>query len=157
MKEVKVKFNLIEYYYCCILFPIAGIIFATFLLVWELFTDIELKFINSLIIVYICCICLVIINFIICLCVFKNTKKYAIFYEDYFLINETSELYNYKDIAKCNYYICKWYMIPFLYIYKMQAGGLFEIITTSNKKIEFKILYKDFKKIKGKFNNIEII
>ena len=29
MKEVKVKFNLIEYYYCCILFPIAGIIFAT--------------------------------------------------------------------------------------------------------------------------------
>lgn len=48
-------------------------------------------------------------------------------------------------------------MIPFLYIYKMQAGGLFEIITISNEKIEFKILYKDFKKIKERFNNIEII
>ena len=157
MKEVKVKFNLIEYYYSCILFPIAGIIFATIMLIWELFTDIDLVFINSLIVVYICSICLAIINFIICLSVSKNTKKYAIFYKEYFFINETKESYNYRDIVKCNYYICKWYMIPFLYIYKMQAGGLFEIITTSNEKIEFKILYKDFKKIKEKFNNIEII
>ena len=157
MKEVKVKFNLIEYYFCCILFPITGIIFATILLIWELLTYIDLAFINGLIIVYICSIGLAIINFIICLCVSKSTKKYAIFYEEYFFINETKESYNYKDIAKCNYYICKWYMIPFLYIYKMQVGGLFEFISTSNKKIKFKILYKDFKKIKEKFNNIEII
>ena len=75
MKEVKVKFNLIEYYYSCILFPIAGIIFATIMLIWELFTDIDLVFINGLIIVYICSICLATINFIICLCVSKNTKK----------------------------------------------------------------------------------
>lgn len=157
MKEVKVKFNLIEHYFCCILFPIAAIMFATFMLIWELFSDIDLKFINGLVIFYICCICLAIINFIVCLCVSKNTKKYAIFYEEYFFINETKESYNYNDIGKCKYYICKWYMIPFWYIYKMQAGGLFEIITTSNKKIEFQILYKDFKKIKEKFNNIEII
>jgi len=39
----------------------------------------------------------------------------------------------------------------------MQAGGLFEIITIENEKIAFKILYNDFKKIKNKFNNIEII
>ena len=63
MKEVKVKFNLIEYYFSCILFPITGIIFATIILIWELFTDIDLAFINGLIIVYICSICLAIINY----------------------------------------------------------------------------------------------
>ena len=122
-----------------------------------MFTDIDLTFINGIILVYICSICLIIINFILCLSFSQKTKKYAIFYEEYILINETKKVYKYKDIVKCNYYICKWYMIPFWYIYKMQNGGLFEIITTSNEKIEFKILYKDFKKIKEKFNYVEII
>ena len=157
MNIVKIKINLIEYYFCCLLFPIGGILFATILLIWGLFTEIDLKFINNLIIVYIFSICLAIINFIICFCSVIHTNKYVVFYEDYFFINETKETYKYKDILKCKYYICKWYNIPFLYIYKMKAGGLFEIITVENEKIAFKILYNDFKKIKNKFNNIEII
>ena len=158
MNGVKVKLDLIEYYYCCFVFPIAGIVFATILLIWELFTiEIDLKFINGIIIIYICSIFLFIINFIICSLFSKYTNKFAIFYEDYFLINETKETYNYKDIVKCKYYICKWYFIPFWYIYKMQYGGQFEIITTTDKKIVFKILYKDFKKIKNRFHSIEIL
>lgn len=155
--EIKVKIDIIELYYCCLLFPIAGIIYATILLIWELFTDIDLEFIHGLIIVYICSICLAIINFIICLCFSKYTNKYAVFYEDCFMMNKTKEKYQYKDIIKCKYYICKWYFIPFYYIYKNSMGGLFEIITIEKRKIKLKILYKDFKKIKDKFDNIEII
>lgn len=157
MNEIKVKIDTIEFYFCCLLFPITGIVFATFLLIWELFTEINLKFINGLIIVYICSFSLAILNFIICLFILKYTNRFVVFYDDYFLINDTKETFNYKDIVKCKYYICKWYFIPFLYIYKSQAGGLFELTTKSNEKIKFKILYKEFKKIKEKFNNIEIV
>lgn len=157
MNEIKIKINLIEYYYCCLIFPIGGVVFATFLLIFSLFGEVDLKFINGLIIFYICCISLAIVNFLICFIVSRYTKKYVVFYENYFFINETKETYKYKDIVKCKYYICKWYFIPFYYFYKMQAGGLFEIVTASNEKIEFKILYKDFKKIRNIFKKIEII
>ena len=66
MNEIKIKINLIEYYFCCLLFPIGGVVFATFLLIFALFGEVDLKFINGLIIFYICSISLAIVNFLIC-------------------------------------------------------------------------------------------
>lgn len=75
------------------------------------------------------------------------------------LIFPNTELY-YKEIRKCEYFICKWFFIPISMIYKSQQGGLVRIITENNEKIIFKILYKDYKLLKSnliKNGNVEFI
>lgn len=85
-------------------------------------------------------------------------KKYLTIYDDCFILDQKQKQkkINYSDIEKCTYIKCKWYCIPWSYLYKEQAGGSFSIVLTSGEKIVISLLYRDYLKIKNKNIKIEV-
>ena len=90
---------------------------------------------------------------LLCFIANSNNKNILILKEKTFVIFQKE--YEYSQVIFARYYVCKWYNIPFIYFYKQQLGGLFEIKLDNSKQIKFKILYRDYLKLKEKIECIE--
>ncbi|MBR7100006.1 MAG: hypothetical protein IKC91_02510, partial [Clostridia bacterium] len=89
---------------------------------------------------------------IICVLVNKRSTKEFILYNDEFEF--LNHKYSINQISSCEYYVCKWYALPIAFIYKEQAAGLITFKLNTGEKIQFKIFYKDYLKLKNKIQNI---
>lgn len=149
---VKIKLKLFESIVGAILFPNIGLFFTTILLIISLIVKQEPIVYKGILISYIACLSLMILT--ITICFFVNNKST----KEFVLINDEIEIFDHKyrieQVISCEYYVCKWYALPIAIIYKQQLAGLIIFKLDSDEKIQFKILYKDYQKIKNKFNNI---
>lgn len=149
----KIKLNLCEGIQICTVFPNVGLICTTLFLIFTLISKQDKVVYIGIGISYLVCIALLVISLIICFIVNKNSKKELILNDDTFTIfNRT---YNYNQIVSCKYYVCKWYDFVFpIFYFCGREGGLIEIKLQTVGKIRFKVLYRDYLKIKLKIPNI---
>ena len=149
---VKIKMNLFESIVCAIILPNVGFILTTILLIISLIIKQDLIVYKGIIISYIICFLLIIVSVIICFLVNEKSKK------EFILCNGEITVFNHTyaitQISSCEYYVCKWYALPIVFIYKQQVGGLIVFRFNNGKVIQFKILYKDYLKIKNEIHNI---
>lgn len=149
---VKIKLNLFESVVGAILFPNIGFAFATLFLTISLIVKQEPIVYKIIAAVYIACALLMLISLLICLLLNrKSTKELIISNED---ISFLGRKYLIDQISSCEYYVSKWYSLPIAFIYKQQAAGLFIIKFNSGEKIQFKIFYKEYLKLKDKLRGI---
>ena len=149
---LKIKTNLFETVLVCSLLPNLILVFNTFLLTISIFVPQEDIVYKAIILSYICCIGLFLILLLMYLLITKYGKKQIIFFEQDF--EYENKKYKLEEIYSCEYYVCKWYAIPFVFLYKQQMAGLLEIRLKSCKKIQFRIFYKDYLKLKKYLHNI---
>ena len=138
---VKIKMSLFESIVCAIILPNVGFILTTILLIISLIIKQDLIVYKG-----------IIISYIICFLVNEKSKK------EFILCNGEITVFNHTyaitQISSCEYYVCKWYALPIVFIYKQQVGGLIVFRFNNGKVIQFKILYKDYLKIKNEIHNI---
>ena len=149
-----IKLNLFDGIVACTVVPNGILILNTFFLIYSLISGQASVVFVGIGISYLSCIALLVISLILCMIVNRKSKKELILNDDTFTIfNKT---YDYDKIISCKYYVCKWYAVafPVIYFYKKQAGGLVEIKLQTIGKIHFKVLYRDYLKIKSKIPNI---
>ena len=88
----------------------------------------------------------------ICFLLNRKSKKEFVLYDDRFKF--LNREYLISQIISCKYYVCKWYAIPIAFIYKQQAGGLIDMKLNTGEKVQFKVFYKDYLKLKNNIPNI---
>lgn len=149
---VKIKLKLFESIVGAILLPNIGLFFTTILLIISLIVKQDFIIYKGILISYIVCLSLMILTLVICFLVNKKSTK------EFILNDNEIEFLNHKygtdQVSSCEYYVCKWYALPIALIYKQQAAGLITFKFNSGEKIQFKIFYKDYLKLKNKFKNI---
>lgn len=149
---VKIKLKFFESIVGAILLPNIGLFFTTVLLIISLIVKQEPIIYKGILISYIVCLSLLFITLIICFLVNKKSTK------EFIINNNEIKFFNHKYLVDqvyfCEYYACKWYALPIALIYKQQAAGLITFKFNSGEKIQFKIFYKDYLKLKNKFKNI---
>lgn len=149
---VKIKVKLFESIVGAILLPNIGLLFTTILLIISLIVKQELVIYNGILISYIVCLSLMILTLVSSFVVNKKSTK------EFILNNNEIEYLHNKyltdQVTYCEYYACKWYALPIALIYKQQVAGLIIFNFNSGEKIQFKILYKDYLKLKGKIAGI---
>lgn len=149
---VKIKLNLFESIVSVILLPNIVIFFTTILLIISLIVKQEPIIYKCLFFSYIICFSLMILMIAICLLVNNQNKNYFILKGNE--IEFLDQKYEVNQVKSCEYYACKWYLLPLVPIYKQQAAGLITFKFNSGEKIQFKILYGDYLKLKNIFKNI---
>ena len=149
---VKIKLNLFESIIGAILLPNIGLCITTILLIISLIVKQEPIVYKGILISYIACLSLMVLTITICFFVNKKSTK------EFVLINDEIEFLNHRysinQISFCEYYMCKWYALPIALFYKQQAAGLITFKFNSGEKIQFKIFYKDYLKLKNKIQSI---
>lgn len=149
---VKIKLKLFESIVGAILLPNIGLLCTTLLLIISLIVKQEHIVYKGIIISYIVCISLMILTIAICFLINqKSTKEFILKDSEIEFLNHK---YPIEQVISCEYYVCKWYMLPIAIIYKQQVAGLIIFKFNSGEKIQFKLFYKDYLKIKNKFKNI---
>ncbi len=149
---VKIKLNLFESIVGAILLPNIGIFFTTILLIISLIVKQDPIMYKDILVSYIICFSLLFFSISICLLANKrSTKEFVLNNNEIEYLNQKYEI---DQVSSCEYYVCKWYALPIAIIYKQQVAGLITIKFNSGEKIQFKILYKDYLKLKNKFKNI---
>jgi len=149
---VKIKLKLFESVVGAILLPNIGLFFTTVLLIISLIVKQEPSIYKGILISYIVCLFLMILTLIICFLVNKkSTKEFIINNNEIEFLNHRYEI---EQVSSCEYYVCKWYALPIAPIYKQQIAGLITFKLISGEKIQFKIFYKDYLKLKNKLKNI---
>ncbi len=151
---VKIKLKLFESIVGAILFPNIGIFVTTVLLIISLVVKQDLIINKGILISYITCFSLMIFTIIICLVSNNKSTKYFVLNDNE--IEFLNHRYKTDQVSYCEYYVCKWYALPVALIYKQQAAGLITFKFNSGEKIQFKILYKDYLKLKNKIQNINL-
>ncbi len=149
---IKIKLNLFESIVGAILFPNIGIFFTTIFLIISLIVKQDPVIYKGILISYIIFFTLMILSIIICLLINKKSRKEFILNNNE--IKFLDQKYETNQVSSCEYFVCKWYALPIAVIYKQQAAGLITFKFNSGKKIQFKILYKYYLKLKDKFKNI---
>ena len=149
---LKIKLNLFESIVGAIFLPNIGFLFTTVFLIISLTFEQDPIVYKGIIISYITCLSLMILTIIICVLVNKRSTKEFILYNDEFEF--LNHKYSINQISSCEYYVCKWYALPIAFIYKEQAAGLITFKLNTGEKIQFKIFYKDYLKLKNKIQNI---
>ena len=149
---VKIKLKLFESIVGAILLPNIGLFFTTLLLIISLIVKQEPIVYNGILISYIACLSLM--GLTITICFLLNQKSMKEFILNNNEIEFLNRRYGIDQISSCEYYVCKWYALPIALIYKQQAAGLITFKFNSGEKIQFKIFYKDYLKLKNKFKNI---
>ena len=149
---IKVKLNLFESIVGAILFPNFGFLLTTIILIISLVREQEIIVYKGILISYAICLSLMILSLITCFIVNHKSKKEFILNNDEFVF--LNHKYAINQIRYAEYYVCKWYALPIVPIYKQQAGGLITFKLDSGEKIQFKVVYKDYLKIKTKIKNI---
>ena len=151
---IKIKLNLFESVIGAIFLPNIGLILTTLLLIISLIVKQESIVYKGIVVSYIICIFLMFASLIVCILVSKKSEK------EFILNNEEFEFlhskYSINQIIYCEYYMCKWYALPIALIYKQQAAGLITFKLISGEKIQFKIFYRDYLKLKNKIQNIVV-
>ncbi len=137
---------------CTFLFNIC-IIFVTFIALITLIGGTFREYGKLFLLLYSACILLFAVLLGICHIVCKCSKNKLVLYEDRFVFK--NKIYNVCDIKKAVYYVCKWYMIPFVRVYKNEQAGCVEIKVEGKKMIAFSVAYKDYLKLKKIIGNIE--
>lgn len=149
---VKIKLKLFESIVGAVLLPNIGLFFTTLLLIISLIVRQEPIVYKGILISYIVCLSLMIFTVVICFLVNKkSTKEFILRDSEIEFLNHT---YLIDQVSSCEYYECKWYALPIALIYKQQVAGLIIFKFNSGEKIQFKIFYKDYLKLKNKFKNI---
>ena len=151
---VKIKLKLFESVAASIVLPNVGLVFTTLFLIISLIVEQNAIVYKCIIISYITCIFAMGISLFVCFLATSNSKEELIICNDSFIFR--NQKYLIDQIVSCEYYVCKWYMLPIIYIYKQQAGGLITITLNTNEKIQFRVLYQDYLKIKNKIPNINL-
>ncbi len=149
---IKIKLNLFESIVGAILFPNIGFLLTTIILIISLFIKQKAIVYKGIIISYIICLSLLILSLILCYVINHKSKKELILNNDEFIF--LNNKYSITKIFYAEYNVCKWYALPIVPIYKQQAGGLVTFKLDSGEKIQFKVLYKDYLKIKNIIQNI---
>ncbi len=149
---IKVKLNLFESIVGAILFPNFGFLLTTIILIISLVREQEIIVYKGILISYAICLSLMILSLILCFLINHKSKKELILNNDEFIF--LNNKYSITQICYAEYYVCKWYALPIAPIYKQQAGGLITFKLDSGEKIQFKVLYKDYLKIKNIIQNI---
>lgn len=149
---VKIKLNLFDSVVGAILIPNIGFCFTTVSLIISLIVKQDPIIYTRILISYIVCLSLMIFTVVICFLVNKKSTKEFILNDDE--IEFLNRKYPTNQVSYCEYYACKWYALPIAIIYKQQAAGLITFRLNSGKKIQFKIFYKDYLKLKNQFHNI---
>ena len=149
---VKIKLKLFESIVGAILLPNIGIFFTTVLLILSLIVKQEPIIYKGILISYTICFSLMLFTLAICLLAnTKSTKEFVLNNKEIIFLDKKYEA---NQVCSCEYYVCKWYALPVALIYKQQAAGLITLKFNSDEKIQFKILYKDYLKLKNKIQNI---
>lgn len=152
IKMIKIKLNLFESIVAAIVFPNIVFLLTTIILIISLVKEQEIIVYKGILISYAICLSLMILSLIICFIINHKSKKEFILNNDEFIF--LNNKYAIKQIRYAEYYVCKWYRLLVAPIYKKQIGGLITFKLDSGEKIQFKILYKDYLKIKNKISNI---
>ena len=151
---IKIKLKLFESIIGSLILPNIGFSFTTILLTISLIVRQEPIVYKGILFSYIVCLFLMIFGIVICFLINKNSTKEFILNNDE--IKFLNRKYSINQVSYCEYYVCKWYALPVAIIYKQQAAGLIIFKLDSGEKIQFKILYKDYLKLKNKIQNIII-
>ena len=143
---VKIKLNLFENVFGCILVPCVVLFFNTIILIISFFVKQQNEVYNAIFLVYVISILSLFALLFLCFALVKKSKNEIIFNEDTFIFQDKT--FYLKNISQTKYYVCKWYLLPLAFIAKSEQAGLIQIKMNNNEKIRFKVLYKDYKKIK---------
>ena len=149
---VKIKLKLFESIVGAIFLSNIVLFCTTLLFILSLIVKQEPIVYKGILISYIVCLSLLIFTLVICFLVNKKSTK------EFVLNDNEIEFLNHKylidQVSYCEYYVCKWYALPIAIIYKQQTAGLITFKFNSGEKIQCKIFYKDYLKLKNKFKNI---
>lgn len=149
---IKIKLNLFEGIAACTILPNLGFIFTSIILIFSLISNQVTIVYKGVLISYISCLLLLLLTISICILCNKKSKKEFILCGNKFEFLQKE--YFIDQIAYCEYYVCKWYAIPIIFVYKQQVGGLINIKLKTGEKIQFKVFYKDYIKLKNVIHNI---
>ncbi len=149
---IKIKLNLFESIIGAILFPNIGFLLTTIILIISLFKKQEVIVYKGILISYAICLSLMIFALMLCFIINHKSKKEFILNNNEFVF--LNHKYTTNQIRYAEYYVCKWYTLPIVFIYKQQVGGLITFELDSGEKIKFYVLYKDYLKIKNRIPNI---
>lgn len=149
---VKIKLNLFESIVGAIFLPNIGLLLTTVFLIISLIVKQEPVIYKGILISYIACISIMFLTIAICFLITQKSAKELILTNDE--IEILGRKYRVDQVSTCEYYVCKWYALPIAVIYKQQAAGLITFKFNSGKKIQFKIFYRDYLKLKSKFKSI---
>ena len=109
--------------------------------------------------IYLLCffVAFIIFDVLIMLARIKNSRYELILYEEKIILKERSKTIEVPldRIIKIVYYKCKWYFVPFVWLYKNGNAGFLQIYT-HNKKYSRRILYCDYIKLSKHLQIIEI-
>ena len=149
---LKIKLKLFDSIVGAILLPNIGLGFTTVLLIISLIVKQDPIIYKGILVSYIVCLSLMFFTITLCFIANKNSTK------EFILDNDEITFLNRKyptgQVSSCEYYVCKWYALPIALIYKQQAAGLITFKFNSGEKIQFKVFYKDYLKLKNKIKGI---
>ena len=149
---VKIKLNFFESVVAILMLPNMGFVITTMILIVSLIVKQKTIVYKGIAISYLVCLFLGILIICVCFLVNVKSKKEFIIYDNKFEFLQ--HRYLIEQIISCEYYVCKWYAIPIAFIYKEQAAGLIDIKLISGEKIQFKVFYNDYLKLKKHIVNI---
>ena len=144
---IKIKTNLFESLAAAFILPTLVFVITTVLLIISLFTAQEQSVYRVILIAYAATFFVLAFSIAACVLISKrNGKEFIVYDGEFEFLNHK---YSIGQIRYCEYYVCKWYALPIVFFYKKQAAGLIVFKLDSGKKIQFKILYRDYLKIKN--------
>ena len=149
---VRIKLDFFESVVGTLMLPNIGFVFTTMSLIISLIVEQDPIVYKGIAISYMICLILSIFMVSVCFLVNVRSKKEFIIYDDKFEFLQSKYLI--EQISYCEYYVCKWYAIPIAFVYKQQAAGLIDIKLNTGEKIQFKIFYRDYLKLKKYIQNI---
>ena len=149
---IRIKLNLFESIVVAIMLPNMGFVATTFLSIVSLIVKQDPIVYKGIAISYVVCFVLLILAIAFCIFISKKSKRELVLCGERlkFLKRE----YSIEQVISCKYYVCKWYAMPIAFVYKQQAAGLIDIKLNTGESIRFKILYKDYLKLKNSIHNI---
>ena len=115
-------------------------------------SNINVFIISSFVLLIVFLILLIIV--LISIMISGNSKKNIIINDNVLFYN--GEKYNCSELS-FKYYSCKWYAIPFFYIYKAQQGGLVEIYFNSEEVLVSKIFYIEYVRLTKVIKNYLVV
>lgn len=149
---LKIKLNLFESICGAVFLSNIGYFSITMILIIALIGQNDALVYKGIFTAYIICLSLMVFAIAVCFLANIKSKREFILYDDSF--EYIGKKYLINQISYCEYYVCKWYSIPIIFIYKQQVGGLFTIKLDTGLKINLNIFYKDYLKLKNKIPNI---
>lgn len=149
---IRIKLKLFESIVGILLLTNTTFIFTIVLLIISLIVKQEPIVYKGISISFIVCFSLMIFGMVFCFLINIKSKNNFILRDNE--IEFSNHKYPIDQVCYCEYYVCKWYALPIAFFYKQQIAGLITFKFNSGKKIKFKIFYKDYLKIKAKFQNI---